>query len=195
MILLLIERRSGAFLEYFSYLKYMRNGGDDIMKETIGNKLKILRKERRLSQQQLADALGVKRATISNYEIDRRTPHLSELQRLAEFYGVGLDHFGVKQTDDVLDLIARAQRIFDNKSIPVEKKEEVYRDNLENGSPNLCLSQKREHLRREFRDEWKRKRHLLSSLKDKLLNMEADEYERYAVHIRQIIEDAEKAGI
>ena len=98
------------------------------MNDSIGSKLKILRKERCLTQQELADKLGIKRATISNYEIGRRSPHLSELRRIAEFYGVGLDYFGVAQKDDVLDLIARAQRVFESEDVPKEKKEEVYKE-------------------------------------------------------------------
>ena len=98
------------------------------MNDSIGQKLKILRKERRLTQQELADRLGIKRATVSNYEIGRRSPHLSELRRIAEFFGVGLDYFGVAQTDDVLDLIARAKKVFDNEQIPSEKKEDVYKE-------------------------------------------------------------------
>lgn len=98
------------------------------MNNSIGAKLKILRKEKKLTQQEAADKLGVKRATISNYEINRRHPSLSELQRLAEFYGVGLEYFGVAKTDDLLDLMARARAVFQNNEIPVEKKEEVYRE-------------------------------------------------------------------
>ena len=78
------------------------------MNDSIGQKLRLLRKEKRMTQQELADALQIKRATISNYEIGRRSPHLSELRRIAEYFGVGLDYFGMVQTDDVLDLIARS---------------------------------------------------------------------------------------
>lgn len=81
-----------------------------------------------MTQQELADALDVKRATISNYEIGRRSPHLSELRRIAEYFGVGLDYFGMAQTDDILDLIARAKKVFDNDEIPSEKKEDVYKE-------------------------------------------------------------------
>ena len=98
------------------------------MNDSIGQKLRLLRKEKRMTQQELADALQIKRATVSNYEIGRRSPHLSELRRIAEYFGVGLDYFGMVQTDDVLDLIARAKAVFDNDSIPAEKKEEVYRE-------------------------------------------------------------------
>ena len=98
------------------------------MNDSVGDKLRILRKERCLTQEQLAEKLGIKRATISNYEIGRRTPHLSELRKIAEFYGVGLDYFGVAQKDDLLDLLARARRVFENESIPSEKKRDVYEE-------------------------------------------------------------------
>lgn len=97
------------------------------MNDSIGAKIRILRKEKRLTQQELADRLGIKRATLSNYEIDRRTPHMTELRRFAEFFGVGLDFFGIDQTDDLLDLMARAKRVFENEDIPKEKKEDVYK--------------------------------------------------------------------
>lgn len=98
------------------------------MNDSIGQKLRLLRKEKRMTQQELADALEIKRATVSNYEIGRRSPHLSELRRIAEYFGVGLDYFGMVQTDDVLDLLARAKNVFDNENIPVDKKEEVYKE-------------------------------------------------------------------
>lgn len=98
------------------------------MSETLGNKLKILRKGRGLTQQDLAEKLGVNRATISNYEIGRRTPHLNELKIFAEFYGVGLDYFGLASTDEVFDLISRAKKVFENEEIPSDKKEELYKE-------------------------------------------------------------------
>ena len=100
------------------------------MNNSVGEKLRTLRKEKKLTQQEAADKLGVKRATISNYEIGRRSPHLSELRRIAEFYGVGLDHFGVQQKDDILDLLARAKAVFKNNDIPPEKKDAVYKELL-----------------------------------------------------------------
>lgn len=98
------------------------------MNESIGHKLKVLRKTKKLTQQEVADKLGIKRATISNYEINRRTPSLSDLRRLAEYYGVGLDYFGVAQADDLLDLLARAKRVFENDDVPRDKKENLHRE-------------------------------------------------------------------
>lgn len=96
------------------------------MTNEIGNKLQTLRKGRKLSQQELADKMEVSRATISNYEVGRRTPHLSELKRFAEFYGVGLDYFGVTSTDEIFELLSRAKDVFESDTIPKEKKEDLY---------------------------------------------------------------------
>lgn len=85
-----------------------------------------LRKGRKLSQQELADKMGVSRATISNYEVGRRAPHISELKRFAAFYGVGLDYFGVASTDEVFELLSRAKSVFESDTVPKESKEELY---------------------------------------------------------------------
>ena len=74
---------------------------------TIGSKLKTLRKGRGLTQLELSERLNLSRATISNYEVGRRSPHLSELRRFAEFYGVSLDYFGVETEDESFELFIR----------------------------------------------------------------------------------------
>ena len=94
--------------------------------QSIGDKLKTLRKSQKLTQQAVADKVGITRATISNYEINRRTPHLKDLQRLAEFYGVGLDYFGVSTADEVFDLLARAKQVFESDQISTERKNELF---------------------------------------------------------------------
>ena len=98
------------------------------MNDGIGAKLKILRKGRKLTQEQLAEKLGVNRATISNYEIGRRLPNLNDLKRFAEFYGVGLDYFGVVSKDEMFDLLSRARDVFESDAISKEQKEEIYRE-------------------------------------------------------------------
>lgn len=96
------------------------------MKDNIGKKLQQLRKGRKLTQQELADKMGVTRATVSNYEVGRRAPHLSELKRFAEFYGVGLDYFGVASTDEVFEVLSRAKAVFENDTVPKETKDELH---------------------------------------------------------------------
>ena len=96
--------------------------------ESTGKKLKILRKGRKLTQQQLASALGWSRATVCNYEIGRRNISLPHLKELATYFGVGLDYFGVASKDEVFDLISRAQKIFENEDIPAEVKQDLFEE-------------------------------------------------------------------
>lgn len=97
------------------------------MQTSIGSKLKTLRKGRKLTQLELSEKLGLSRATVSNYEVGRRTPHLSELRRFAEFYGVGLDYFGVETQDEGFELLSRAKTIFLNEDIDKAEKERLYK--------------------------------------------------------------------
>lgn len=98
------------------------------MNSSIGHKLKTLRKGRKLTQEQAAEKLGITRATVSNYEVGRRSPHLSELKRIADFYGVGLDYFGIVPTDEVFDLLSRAKEVFKSDAVPKEKKEDLFKE-------------------------------------------------------------------
>ena len=95
-------------------------------KEEIGKKIKILRKTRGLTQEQLAEKVNVKRATISNYEIGRRSPHIKELEEIAEALNVGLDYFGFGGSAAV-DLVARAKVLFES-DISAEEKAKAYKE-------------------------------------------------------------------
>lgn len=92
----------------------------------IGAKIKTLRKGKKMTQFELAEALGITRASVSNYELGRRAPHISELKRIAEYFGVGLDYFGIASTDEVFDLISRAREVFQSEDVPKEKKQAVF---------------------------------------------------------------------
>lgn len=58
----------------------------------LGTILKQLRKEKGLSQTDLADYLQITRGSYSNYETHKRSPDYSTLIKLAKFYGVSLDY-------------------------------------------------------------------------------------------------------
>ena len=58
----------------------------------FATRLRELRKERRLRQQDLADAFGTAQTTIANYENKLRFPDESMLGRLAEYFDVSLDY-------------------------------------------------------------------------------------------------------
>lgn len=58
---------------------------------TLGENIARMRAERRLSQGDLADALGVSRQSVSKWETDASVPELDKLIRLSELFGVTLD--------------------------------------------------------------------------------------------------------
>lgn len=98
------------------------------MSKKIGQKIRALRKAKQLSQEELGDLLDLKRSTISNWEIGRRSPHITELQRIAEKLGVSLEYFGIENGSETLDLIARAKTLFLDNDISIDEKTEVYKE-------------------------------------------------------------------
>lgn len=98
------------------------------MSESIGNKLKALRKGRGLTQFELADRMNWSRATIGNYESNRRIPHLQQLTALCHFFGVSMDYWGVETENESFELLSRARSVLLNKDIPKAERERVYRE-------------------------------------------------------------------
>lgn len=58
--------------------------------QKIGSFLKELRKEKGLTQEQLAESLGTSRRTVSRWETGSNMPDLDILIDIADFYGVEL---------------------------------------------------------------------------------------------------------
>lgn len=98
------------------------------MNGSIGKKLKTLRKGRGLSQLELSHRLNLSRATVSNYETNRRNPNLNELKRLSNFFGVSMDFWGVETTDESFELLSRARNVLLNEETPKEERERIYRE-------------------------------------------------------------------
>lgn len=59
---------------------------------TFGQRLKQLREEKELSQQELAKLFSLSQSTIAYYELDKKQPSQKTLQRLAEFFGCTVDY-------------------------------------------------------------------------------------------------------
>ena len=67
---------------------------------TLGENIARLRTERRLSQGDLADALGVSRQSVSKWETDASVHELDKLVRLSELFGVTLDQLVKGETTE-----------------------------------------------------------------------------------------------
>jgi len=58
----------------------------------IGKRIKILRDERRMSQEELAKAIGCSRVSITNYEAGKRVLDVNIAMNAADFFGVTVDY-------------------------------------------------------------------------------------------------------
>ena len=59
---------------------------------TLGQRLRDLRTQKRMTQQELADSVGIPRSTIGMYEADHRKPRFDELDTLADYFDTSLDY-------------------------------------------------------------------------------------------------------
>ena len=62
------------------------------MEHDIGSKIKAARLEKKLTQEQVAEILGVSRQTISNWENEKSYPDIISVIKMSECYDVSLDY-------------------------------------------------------------------------------------------------------
>lgn len=65
---------------------------------TLSDRLQALRKEKNLSQEQLAEKLGVSRQAISKWESSQATPDINNILKLSEIYNVSTDYILLGKT-------------------------------------------------------------------------------------------------
>ncbi len=63
-----------------------------MMSMTTGERIAALRKGRGMTQEQLAERLGVTRQSVSKWELDQATPEVGGAVALCELFGVSLDY-------------------------------------------------------------------------------------------------------
>jgi DNA-binding XRE family transcriptional regulator len=59
---------------------------------TFGQRLKQLRKDNKLTQAELAARLQVTRDALAKWETDKASPHITTIQKVADFFNVSLDY-------------------------------------------------------------------------------------------------------
>ncbi len=67
---------------------------------TIGERIAQLRKNRSMSQFQLAKTLNIATSTLGMYETNKRKPNMEMLEKLADFFGVSIDYLLCRETSD-----------------------------------------------------------------------------------------------
>lgn len=79
---------------------------------TIGEKLLELRKEKSLSQEEVANQVNVSRQTISKWETDQSLPDFDKIVPLCNLYGITTDELlkGEKKSSEIENEVQRKQQ-------------------------------------------------------------------------------------
>lgn len=105
----------------------------------IIEKLRELRKSKRITQEQLAEKLDISRSKVSSWETNRRDMSITEAIKLANIYEVSLDNlFEIdKITED--EYMKISDRFLKGKNITLEEKVKIIeslRDSLKKNNIN-----------------------------------------------------------
>jgi transcriptional regulator with XRE-family HTH domain len=61
-------------------------------KDIFGERLKEIREEHQLSQEQLAKKIDTQKQNISRYENKKREPGINIVTKVADFFGISIDY-------------------------------------------------------------------------------------------------------
>ena len=95
----------------------------------FANRLKRLRKELKLTQEQLSHELNIARSTISGYETERKEPDYDTLIYIANYFDVSIDYIlgrtNVKKYP--VEIVKKDEAIDDIDNLSPESKEDLKR--------------------------------------------------------------------
>ena len=95
----------------------------------LGNKIKQIRIARGFTQDDIADAMNLKRTTVSNWEKNLRIPSSDKLIEYAKVVGVTLDYFSDSSPERTLfQTMAQLDQLFMDASVPEADKDKAYQD-------------------------------------------------------------------
>lgn len=80
------------------------------METLFGNRLKVLRENRRVTQKEVSNKLGIARSTYAKYETGQSQPDHEMLQKLADYYETSIDHLIGRRNPYVADKISMMKK-------------------------------------------------------------------------------------
>lgn len=86
----------------------------------LGRRLKEAREKTHLTQQQVADRLGISNGTLSGYERNYRDPDTDTLSKLAELYGVSVDWL-TGRTDKENEVVKESSELSEYRKKAIEE--------------------------------------------------------------------------
>lgn len=105
--------------------------------DTVGDRIKHLRKSNNLTQKELAERIGISRSTLAGYETNQIEPSLNVVFKMSSEFGVRPSYFLrtmcvefpkiesdnvdiISKLDELMDLISSQDVFVDNKRIKLE---------------------------------------------------------------------------
>ena len=86
----------------------------------LGEKIKLYRESKNMTQVEIAESLGVKPATISKYESGALEPNIESLKRLAEIFNVSVDKL-IKEDDFDISKINILEVLREQKNMKLKR--------------------------------------------------------------------------
>lgn len=95
-----------------------------------GKNIKMLRKQKQLTQKELADMLGYGYTAISNYENGRNEPSIKDLIKISDIFGISVDeligHNKLYNTNtNFFDIIRKTNSIKTDMKIKIKELENL----------------------------------------------------------------------
>lgn len=101
---------------------------------TFGERLKELRKNKNLTQQQLADLFYLNKSSISRYENNSQIPETDLLRKIADFFGVSVDYLLGRTKEEKPPENDFKPNLTKKDKLVIEKEAQQMIDNLEQAS-------------------------------------------------------------
>ena len=99
---------------------------------TLGEKIALLRSQKKLTQERLAQALGISRASLAKYETNKNEPDLETIRKIANFFDVSIDYLLDNSTSsnesiDIKDALEnkRKKATWGGKELTDEQREKL----------------------------------------------------------------------
>lgn len=87
----------------------------------LGEKIKVLRIENRMTAEELAKYLKIGRSTLSNYENNIRKPDYDALVKIAEYFNVSIDYLLGRTNDRTIEILRGDEVLKELRDLGIEE--------------------------------------------------------------------------
>ncbi len=91
----------------------------------IAEKLKELRREKKITQEELAEILDISRSKVSSWETNKRDMTITDAVNLADYYEISLDNLLSIKPIKEKEYLEISYRFFKNKAISLKEKTKI----------------------------------------------------------------------